>query len=407
MRKKLSIAIVSPAFFPDIGGAQVTLHHLATYLTEKDHRVLVMIPLGKYLKIWKIRKLFSYPIIPMLPYRFQMSGVINSSIWLSLQKFQLWLLQKIFRFDVWQSFYSFPSGILISQFTKKNNLPHILRCVGDDIQVDTDIGYGIREDSVIDGFVREYLPKIDMLVALSQSVIEEFHKIGVTNEHIVEIPCGVSWDRFQKNVDRKLIRATYKIDNEAFTFITVGRNHPKKGFDLLVKALKILLDDGYSKAVAVFVGADMEPLTKLASELNITENVIITGELGVDYESDDYDPPNSKLVDLYKACDACAFPSLIETFAMIYIEAMAAGIPVIGTDAPGCKEILEDDVNGLIAVAGNVESLASKMKIIMDNNNLRKYLVRNGTTTVHELYRWSVVGKQYESAYFNLINNKN
>jgi glycosyltransferase involved in cell wall biosynthesis len=80
----------------------------------------------------------------------------------------------------------------------------------------------------------------------------------------------------------------------------------------------------------------MSNLLPRANELGISEHITLIEELGLEPDDRDFKIPSKPLVELYRSADACVFPSLIETFAMINIEAMAAGIPVISTDAPGC-----------------------------------------------------------------------
>ena len=114
--------------------------------------------------------------------------------------------------------------------------------------------------------------------------------------------------------------------------------------------------------------------------------------------------PGTPLVQLYKSADACAFPSLIETFAMINIEAMAADIPVISTDAPGCIETITDGVDGLIAIADDPIDLARKIEQLQSSGDLRAKLRANGRESVRNLFSWDVVGRQFEYLYFSLTD---
>ena len=154
-----------------------------------------------------------------------------------------------------------------------------------------------------------------------------------------------------------------------------------------------------------FVGHRMSNLLPRAKELGITDHITLIEELGLEPDDRDFKIPSTPLVELYRSSDACVFPSLIETFAMINIEAMAAGIPVISTDAPGCIETINDGIDGLIASAGDPIDLARKMEQLQNSADLQSSLSANGTQTVRNSFSWEVIGRRFESLYYDLIAN--
>ena len=89
--------------------------------------------------------------------------------------------------------------------------------------------------------------------------------------------------------------------------------------------------------------------------------------------------------------------------AKLNIEAMAAGIPVVSTDAPGCIETIVDGVDGLIVKAGDPVDLALKMERLSKDKNLQMNLIANGHNTVRNAFSWGVVGRQFEDLYLSLI----
>lgn len=280
----------------------------------------------------------------------------------------------------------------------------MLRTVGYDIQKDPDVGYGYRFDPKIEKLIQSWAPKVSKAIALSDSVKPDLRDVGVTDNKIEVIPCGVDAPRFQSTaVNSDKIREKYGIPNDAFAYITVGRNHPKKGFPVLLEALAEMKRAGtIGKGHAVFVGLRMSDLSRRAEDLGVTDHVTLIEELGHDPDDREYRIPSLSLLELYKSVDACAFPSLIETFAMINIEAMAAGIPVISTDAPGCIETIVDGVNGLMVKAGDPIDLARKMEQLQSSKDLQLKLSAAGTESVTKSFRWDVVGRQFEELYHSL-----
>ncbi|MEC9294079.1 MAG: glycosyltransferase family 4 protein [Chloroflexota bacterium] len=282
----------------------------------------------------------------------------------------------------------------------------MLRTVGYDIQKDPELKYGYRFDPKIESLIQKWSPKVSKAIALSESVKLDLNDVGVPDEQIEVIPCGVDQPRFQSTeTDRAATRNKYGIPTNKFTYITVGRNHPKKGFTVLLNAMaEMNKARTLDKVHIVFVGRNMSELEPLTAKLKIAEHVTLVEEVGFDSDDHEFKIPSTSLIELYKSADACVFPSLMETFAMINIEAMAAGIPVVSTDAPGCVETIVDGVNGLITKAGDPLDLARKLEDLHRDKNLQTKLIANGQNTVRNSFSWDVVIKQFETLYFSLTD---
>ena len=406
--RKLSVAIVISSFFPNVGGAQVTAHNLARHLTQNGHQVVMFSAWSSWRKIGERKQELGYPLYPTFPGQQRLMPIFGKTYQFVQNLYFAWMQRK-YKFDVWQSFGTYPSAVSVGGFTVPRNLPHVMRTVGYDIQKDPEVGYGYRFDPKIENLIQTWSPRVSKAIALSESVRPDLRDVGVTDGRIEIIPCGVDQPRFESTVvDRNAIRTKYGIPLDKFAYVTVGRNHPKKGFTILVEALAEMKRAGtIGNAHAVFVGLRMSDLLPQAKELGVAEHITLIEELGHDSNDREYRIPSAPLVEIYKSVDACAFPSLIETFAMINIEAMAAGIPVISTDAPGCIETINDGIDGLIAKAGDPIDLARKMEQLQSSKDLQGKLSAAGQESVRNSFSWNVVGRQFEDLYFSLTNNSN
>ncbi len=394
------------SFFPAVGGAQVTANNLGKYLTEQGHNVVTFVSPKFWRALGKQRSQFPFKILPMFPA--QQSALPRfGTAYLKLQNIYLAYMQRKYKFDVWQSFGAYPTGVSIGHFTHSRNIPHVVRTVGYDIQKDEELGYGYRLNPKLDALIRKWTPGVSKAIALTESVVPDLLDVGVPQENITIVPCGVNYPRFTADaVDTKSVRDSFGIPNDVFTYITVGRNHPKKGFPILVKALaelkKMLPDSPFH---CVFVGKEMDQLAPLAQSLGVEDYVTFIDEVGSSPEDAAYEVPSSPLIRLYRSMDACVFPSLIEAHSHINIEAMAAGLPVISTDGVGVRDTVNDGIDGLLAKAGDPISLAEKMAEIQTNRERREQLVAHGFESAQNKYDWSVVGKMFESLYLELASN--
>jgi glycosyltransferase involved in cell wall biosynthesis len=226
--------------------------------------------------------------------------------------------------------------------------------------------------------------------------------MGIDQARIVKIPCGVDFALFQNTeVDRIAIRRKYNIPEKAFAFISVGRNHPKKGFRLLIEAAAALRQSVSDPFSIVLVGKEMEPLSILADKLGVSDDICLAGEIGSGLSDIDH-MPSAELIGLYKSCDALAYPSLIETFAVPPIEAMSAEIPVITSNGPGCEEVVGDAA--FICQKNDVQHLSDRMRLLMTDKAKCQDLVAQGKQLVQTTYQWPIVIKQWEELCHALQN---
>lgn len=403
--RTLNIAIAISSFFPDVGGAQITAHNLALHLTDQGHRVVMFSSWSSWRRIGNRKNELGYKLLPLLPGQQRIMPTLGRAYQIIQNRYFSWAQQK-YEFDLWQSFGAFPAAISVAGFTDQRNIPHVLRTVGYDIQKDPELKYGYRFDPKIESLIQKWSPKVSKAIALSESVKLDLNDVGVPDEQIEVIPCGVDQPRFQSTeTDRAATRNKYGIPTNKFTYITVGRNHPKKGFTVLLNAMaEMNKARTLDKVHIVFVGRNMSELEPLTAKLKIAEYVTLIEEVGFDSDDHEFKIPSTSLIELYKSADACVFPSLMETFAMINIEAMAAGIPVVSTDAPGCVETIVDGVNGLITKAGDPLDLARKLEDLHRDKNLQTKLIANGQNTVRNSFSWDVIIKQFETLYFSLTD---
>jgi len=401
--RRLNIALAMSSFFPAVGGAQVTANNLGKYLTARGHNVVVFVSPKSYRALGNQRSRFPFKILPMFPS--QQSALPKlGSLYLKFQDIYLNYMQRKYHFDLWQSFGAYPTGVSVGHFTHPRGIPHVIRTIGYDVQKNETLAYGYRLNPKLDQLIHKWTPGVSRAIALTQSVVPDLIEIGVPRKNIMIVPCGVNYSRFNSiEINKDSIRQIYGIPKDVFTFITVGRNHPKKGFPILVQALAIMKSiSEINQFHCVFVGKEMNQLQPLAKSLGIEGLVTFVNELGNSPEDGAYEIPSSTLIRLYRSVDACVFPSLIEAHSHINIEAMAAGLPVVSTDGIGVKDTVIDGINGLIATAGDPASLAEKMIEIQINTELGKQLTAQGFESVKNKYDWSVVGKMFEKMYLEL-----
>ena len=116
-------------------------------------------------------------------------------------------------------------------------------------------------------------------------------------------------------------------------------------------------------------------LEELTSELNIKDKVFFEGRIS----NDDVPEALSKM-------DLFCVTSVSESFGVSVLEAMSVGIPVVATDAPGFKEIIENNKTGILVPRRDTDMICNAMYNLMKNEEMRKTLSMNAMKMVKEKF---------------------
>ena len=135
------------------------------------------------------------------------------------------------------------------------------------------------------------------------------------------------------------------------------------------------LKNKYKDFVVMITGKDTYKLNKEIKK-NKLENYFILNE-EIPYIDKNFNLPNKKLLLHFKASDAFVFPSNLETFGIVLIEAMACNLPIVTSDADGCVDVIKNGKFGLMFKKNDTKDLVSKMIKIRNNKIRLKYISKS------------------------------
>ena len=153
------------------------------------------------------------------------------------------------------------------------------------------------------------------------------------------------------------------------------------------------------------VGRDAEPIAEMALELGVGAYLKIIPQIGIgktDAGHDMFNIPPEEVMKIYKAADIFVSPSMLEGLPLTLLEAMAAGLPIVATDAPGCRDVLEHGITGLISPVADTSAMAENILRLLEDPALAENLGQNGKLRSGE-YEWKKVALRYLEAYKDLI----
>lgn len=217
-------------------------------------------------------------------------------------------------------------------------------------------------------------------VAISERVRTELKEYySIPDDRIVTIPNGINLARFNPDnaKSRVSIRREFGVADDAHLLLFVGSRFRIKGLKYAIEALAKMK----TKAILLVVGDDLNVSYKqLAAELGVGDRVIFAGG-------------RSDLPAIYPAADAFVLPTLYETFALVCLEAMASGVPVLAAPVGGIEDYLRNGENGF-HIRHDSQEIAEKLDRLLGDARLHAQIRNAGLATAAN-YAWEKIAIQY------------
>lgn len=174
--------------------------------------------------------------------------------------------------------------------------------------------------------------------------------------------------------------ATKRAPGAPVRVVTVARLHSSKGHDDLIRAIAILVAAGRDVQLRmVGDGPQRAELEQQVAEAKLGDRISFAGSVAED-----------QIKEELSRSDVFALASHAEPLGVVYMEAMAAGVPTIGTNAGGVGEIITNGHDGLLVEPKNPEALAAAIAKLIDDPALANTLAANGRKTIVERFDSSI-----------------
>ncbi len=239
----------------------------------------------------------------------------------------------------------------------------------------------------------------DMNIAVSRVVYESLKNDLTWKKKILY--GGINIDPFKKPADALIERLKEKhgltdrripVIGMVADFDPNGKNTRGhgKGHSVLFEAVSLLKE----KVVLLLIGPDSESCRSLL-DLAISR--------GLSKEQVVIIPFQENIAPFYYLMDMHILPSFSESLGLVTLEAMAAGIPCIGTDIGGINEIILHGVNGLLFKKGDPADLTVQIKTLLNNLSLKKELAEKGRENVASFFNMERVARETSDLFYELL----
>lgn len=216
-------------------------------------------------------------------------------------------------------------------------------------------------------------------------------------DNLSVIPNGVNLENFGKYLK------SVSSENKGNVLMSLGAFKERKGFDVLIKALAIVIKDIPNMKCYIGGGADegdsdyYNKIVNLTKSLNIASNIVFFKNVSDEYRKD-----------LYKKAKVFALTLVSEEynfdgFGVVYLEANAHGIPVVGVTGSGAEDAIKDGYSGFLADPKDINSIAEKITRLMQDGVLYREISENSLMWA-KMMSWDNIIKEYIKIYENIIS---
>jgi glycosyltransferase involved in cell wall biosynthesis len=229
------------------------------------------------------------------------------------------------------------------------------------------------------------------VIVVGRRMLNNVLRYRKSQEGVYHIPNGVNLDQFNSKISH-----SQKPDSTA-QILFVGRLEYEKGVQYLLPALARLKDVNF-RCTLVGAGSQIGRYQRLATQLGLSDRCDFVGAVA-----------REQVAACYQKAHLCVIPSLTEGHPSVLIEAMASGVPVVGTEIVGIEDVIVPGENGLLVPPRNSDQLAQAIRKMINSPELREQFAKNGLNTVKQ-YEWKTILPRLEKAICETVersqNNK-
>jgi glycosyltransferase involved in cell wall biosynthesis len=365
-----NIVQVSAYYPPHLGGLERVLQEVAEQLAKDNYGVTVLTSDMGAKKLPKQEQVFEKLLVKRLwAFEFAHTAFIPGLLW------QLFRIRKPSLFHLHMAQAHVPEIVWL--VAKLRGIPYI-------VHFHLDVERSGKLGFIFDWWKRWILPRImrdaAMVITLSQDQSALIHnRYKVSLDKIRYIGNGVS----EKFLDIGRIKRNF---HSPLRLLFVGRLALQKRPERLIEAMSLVTSNVILNMVGD--GEDKAELEKL-TEKSVLKNVTFSGRLD-----------GEKLLDAYNSADVFVLPSDKEGMPLVLLEAMATGLPIIGSDVLGIHELIEDV--GILVENPSPETFAQEIDKLAQNPNKLNELSASSYKKA-SMYSWKNLVEQLEEVYKEIL----
>ena len=372
----LNIGIIC---YPSVGGSGVVATELGRLLADKGHNIhFISSSMPFRLKKIHPRIFFhavdvnTYSVFQHPPYDLTLASKIAEVI-------------KREKLDILHAHYAIPHAVcaILAKQMVDRDVKIVTTLHGTDITV---LGY----EHSLQKLIKFGIEKSDYVTAVSRSLAEET-KVLVAPDKEIHTVYNFIDERVYKVQPFSTLKEELGLQNEK-VMIHVSNFREVKRVGDIIRVFERVQKEVDAKLLLVGDGPEMSVILELVDSLNLQERVLFLGK-------------QENVEELYGISDVMLLLSEKESFGLVLLEAMACGVPCIGTNIGGIPEVIEHGVTGYTCDVGDIEKISQYAISLLTDENLYEEIAHNCLQVVDKKFRSSNIIAQYERIYYELLSD--
>ncbi|MCL6458464.1 MAG: N-acetyl-alpha-D-glucosaminyl L-malate synthase BshA [Gorillibacterium sp.] len=374
MKDRLKIGITC---YPTLGGSGVVATELGKLLAEKGHEVHFIthsmpFRLGRFHKniFFHEVEVSDYYVFRYPPYDLALANKISQ-------------VAKTEGLNLLHVHYAIPHAVcaLLAKQMVGDHLKVVTTLHGTDITV-------LAADQSLSNLIGYAINHSDAVTAVSQDLIRE----TVTRLDITR-PIDRIYNFFDKRVfyprDVQSLRKEFASPDEKI-LLHMSNFRPVKRVTDVVDIFAKVNAEIPSRLVFVGEGPDLIRVMEKVKDLGLTNRVCFCGK------QDD-------VAELLSLSDVLLLPSEKESFGLVALEAMACGVPTVGSLAGGIPELVQDGVTGFLSPIGDTTAMAEQVIRLFKDEHLYQQMSQACIERADHHFNYEKIGKEYEKIYYRVL----
>ncbi|TSB46938.1 N-acetyl-alpha-D-glucosaminyl L-malate synthase BshA [Alkalicoccobacillus porphyridii] len=367
--------------YPTVGGSGVVATELGKQLAERGHEVHF------------ITSSVPFRLERMFPNVYYHEVEVNQYAVFQHPPYDLTLASKMAevidreQLDILHVHYAVPHAIcaILAKQMASYPVKIVTTLHGTDITI-------LGVDRSLQPLIRFGIEASDAVTAVSDDLIRQTHKLVQTTKDITTVYNFID-ERQYHPVNSLHLKQEYGILDDEAVFIHISNFRPVKRIGDVISSFEIITSRIKAKLLLIGDGQDLPAAREMIREKNLEDSVLVLGS-------------QKHLAELLSISDIMLLLSEKESFGLVALEAMACGVPVIGTNIGGIPEVIIDGESGYLCKVGDVEAVASRAVELINNRSLHQQFKEAARSRVLEQFHSNSIVAKYEYVYQQVLDRK-
>jgi N-acetyl-alpha-D-glucosaminyl L-malate synthase BshA len=373
---KLKIGITC---YPTVGGSGVVATELGKLLAERGHEIhfitsSVPFRLGKFYPniFFHEVEVNHYSVFKYPPYDLALASKMAE-------------VAKREKLDILHVHYAVPHAVcaVLAKQMLDDNIKIVTTLHGTDITV---LGY----DPSLSEMIKFGIDKSDVVTAVSHQLKEDTEKLLDIKNDIIPVHNFVDERVYYRRENNHELKETYGIQDDEKVIVHISNFRPVKRIQDVIESFAKIRKEIKSKLLLIGNGPELTVACELVRKLKLEDDVLFLGK-------------QENVGELFSICDLKLLLSEKESFGLVLLEAMACGVPVIGTNIGGIPEVIVDGEIGYLVELGNTDEVAEKAIELLKDEEKHKRFAENAVLHVRENFHSKNIVNEYEDIYNSLV----